>query len=129
MTEIYLHFLFAHYGLYGNAPVRVAEVVTIGVGQGWHCCSVPFLQQVQVLRHEHRAQPTRDIRRKCIVKTQRDVSRKDTERESHKDRQTRGERMAAASVAPYSPLPIKYCLDLPAWIYERAVHEFWRESS
>ena len=21
MTEIYLHFLFAHYGLYGNAPV------------------------------------------------------------------------------------------------------------
>ena len=22
MTEIYLHFLFAHYGLYGNAPVR-----------------------------------------------------------------------------------------------------------
>ena len=24
MTEIYLHFLFAHYGLYGNAPVVVA---------------------------------------------------------------------------------------------------------
>ena len=23
MTEIYLHFLFAHYGLYGNAPVLV----------------------------------------------------------------------------------------------------------
>ena len=22
MTEIYLYFLFAHYGLYGNAPVR-----------------------------------------------------------------------------------------------------------
>ena len=22
MTEIYLHFLFHHYGLYGNAPVR-----------------------------------------------------------------------------------------------------------
>ena len=25
MTEIYLHFLFAHYGLYGNAPVHIAE--------------------------------------------------------------------------------------------------------
>ena len=23
MTDIYLHFLFAHYGLYGNAPVVV----------------------------------------------------------------------------------------------------------
>ena len=23
MTDIYLHFLFAHYGLYGNAPVGV----------------------------------------------------------------------------------------------------------
>ena len=25
MTEIYLHFLFAHYGLYGNAPVRIVR--------------------------------------------------------------------------------------------------------
>ena len=26
MTEIYLYFMFAHYGLYGNAPVRVPEL-------------------------------------------------------------------------------------------------------
>ena len=26
MTEIYLHFLFAHYGLYGNAPVSAPLV-------------------------------------------------------------------------------------------------------
>ena len=25
MTEIYLHFLFAHYGLSGNAPVDLVE--------------------------------------------------------------------------------------------------------
>ena len=27
MTEIYLHFLFAHYGLYGNAPVICAGLL------------------------------------------------------------------------------------------------------
>ena len=28
MTEIYLHFLLAHYGLYGNAPVdHIGDVV------------------------------------------------------------------------------------------------------
>ena len=27
MTEIYLHFLFAHYGLYGNAPVVMVVVM------------------------------------------------------------------------------------------------------
>ena len=26
MTDIYLHFLFAHYGLYGNAPVRPVDL-------------------------------------------------------------------------------------------------------
>ena len=30
MTEIYLHLLFAHYGLYGNAPVAVERVRTVG---------------------------------------------------------------------------------------------------
>ena len=30
MTEIYLHFLFAHYGLYGNAPVLVYETARAG---------------------------------------------------------------------------------------------------
>ena len=29
MTEIYLHFLFAHYGLYGNAPVPVLLAVLL----------------------------------------------------------------------------------------------------
>ena len=28
MTEIYLHFLFAHYGFYGNAPVFVSLVIS-----------------------------------------------------------------------------------------------------
>ena len=36
---------------------------------------------------------------------------------------------SAAVVFAYSPPDLKCCLDLPAWIYERAVHEFWRESS
>ena len=29
MTEIYLHFLFAHYGLYGNAPVNGAPLMNL----------------------------------------------------------------------------------------------------
>ena len=29
MTEIYLHFLFAHYGLYGNAPVVGAQLARL----------------------------------------------------------------------------------------------------
>ena len=29
MTDIYLHFLFKHYGLYGNAPVRWARLVLL----------------------------------------------------------------------------------------------------
>ena len=31
MTEIYLHFLFAHYGLYGNAPVLPSLYLTIEI--------------------------------------------------------------------------------------------------
>ena len=30
MTEIYLHFIFAHYGLYGNAPVSRAGAIRVG---------------------------------------------------------------------------------------------------
>ena len=29
MTEIYLHFLFTHYGLYGNAPVQRQQAATL----------------------------------------------------------------------------------------------------
>ena len=42
------------------------------------------------------------------------------------DRQTQELRVSRAEARQG---PLKYCLDLPAWIYERAVHEFWRESS
>ena len=31
MTEIYLHFMFAHYGLYGNAPVQGGGTATMGL--------------------------------------------------------------------------------------------------
>ena len=31
MTEIYLHFLFVHYGLYGNAPVLLVAVSSVDV--------------------------------------------------------------------------------------------------
>ena len=31
MTDIYLHFLFAHYGLYGNAPVDPVWVTAVPV--------------------------------------------------------------------------------------------------
>ena len=28
MTDIYLYFMFAHYGLYGNAPVSAARTIS-----------------------------------------------------------------------------------------------------
>ena len=31
MTDIYLHFLFAHHGLYGNAPVHVSNTAPLVV--------------------------------------------------------------------------------------------------
>ena len=35
MTEIYLHFLLAHYGLYGHAPVVEAIRVRVGTSGYW----------------------------------------------------------------------------------------------
>ena len=40
MTEIYLHFMFAHYGLYGNAPVTLALLsgqLFWRLMRGWPC--------------------------------------------------------------------------------------------
>ena len=42
MTEMYLHFLFAHYGLFGNAPVavesRVAQTESAGARGRYYWC-------------------------------------------------------------------------------------------
>ena len=39
MTEIYLHFIFAHYGLYGNAPVELE--LELELIHGWEL-NMPF---------------------------------------------------------------------------------------
>ena len=49
MTEIYLHFLFAHYGLYGNAPV-VVVCLKLGVALFLRCTF--FVCMLHSLAHD-----------------------------------------------------------------------------
>ena len=53
MTDIYLHFLFAHYGLYGNAPVRVID----GTRGGTVGLSAPVVPATPPPEPLHRASP------------------------------------------------------------------------
>ena len=55
MTEIYLHFLFAHYGLYGNAPVgaAVGRWPVAARSQGPQCLPPVVLDHRRVRRRAH----------------------------------------------------------------------------